>query len=118
MSLGYSYLSPPASAVASGFDQFVFGEGEELLPFTESLKQLPKVPGAMWDALKGERRTTFKDVLVKAGWPTEPIIPAFEGIPVLGSSWAGVAGLGLDISPTLSYIGISRLNRTGLAAAA
>ena len=111
------YLSRPASAVASGFDQFVFGEGEELLPFTESLKQLPKVPGAMWDALKGERRTTFKDVLVKAGWPTDPIIPAFEGIPVLGSSWAGVAGLGLDIATDpLAYIGISRLNRTGLAA--
>jgi len=111
------YLSRPSSAVASGFDQFVFGEGEELLPFTESLKQLPKVPGAMWDALKGERRTTFKDVLVKAGWPTEPIIPAFEGIPVLGSSWAGVVGLGLDIgTDPLTYIGISRLNRTGLAA--
>ena len=47
---------------------------------------------------KGSVVLPSRTFFVKAGWPTEPIIPAFEGIPVLGSSWAGVAGLGLDIA--------------------
>ena len=61
-------------------------------------------------------KLTTETSLKKAGWP-DPIVPAWEGKPILGSSLADIAGFGMDVRlDPLSLLGILSLNRAGRAA--
>lgn len=92
-------LSRPVYAVSSAALAGVRGE-----PIGEAFMR----------GLRGEQPASFRDVAIELGVPETPIIPAFEGIPVLGSTWAGAAGLAGDILfDPLSYVGIGTLNRAG-----
>lgn len=77
------------------------------------------IPQAFVQGLRGERPGSFRDVALELGVSDRPIIPAFEGIPVLGASWAGAAGfLGDVLFDPLNAVGIGVLNRAGRAAQA
>jgi len=67
------------------------------------------IPQAFVQGLRGERPGSFRDVALELGVSDRPIIPAFEGIPVLGASWAGALGfLGDVVFDPLNLVGSVR----------
>src|SRR5690606_37220469 len=102
----FDYLSRPGYATASAALEAVQGNWGD-------------IPQAFVQGLRGERPGSFRDVALELGVSDRPIIPAFEGIPVLGASWAGALGfLGDVVFDPLNLVGIGTLNRAGRAAQA
>src|SRR5690606_36764940 len=102
----FDYLSRPGYAGASAAVEAVQGEwGDIRQGFVQSRR--------------GERRGSLRDVALELGVSDRLIIPASEGIPVLGASWAGALGyLGDVVFDPLNSVGIGALNCAGRAAQA
>src|SRR5690606_30767514 len=71
----FDYLARPGYAFSNAVLEAVQGDWGD-------------ISQAVVQGLRGERPGSFRDVALEVGVSDRPIIPAFEGIPVLGASWA------------------------------
>lgn len=70
------------------------------------------IPAAAARGFSGEQKGSGRDVAGALGAPNAPIIPAFQGVPILGSTYQGAAGLLLDLFNPLdvtNYLGVGEL---------